>query len=225
MKKKKGGCRASTIVILLAMLIEAWFPATALAAEPLQGQLPPVEVRLEGSVPSPAEEYQIILKPGKASCPMPAGTVEGKYTLAVKGSGKGIFPAITWTKPGEYIYTVSQTKGSNIFCTYDGTEYTVKVYITNQPDGKGMQSEIVLSVPGMDGKPDAVVFLNKYSAPAPEPDPVPSDDPEHPSPEPSNPNRGKTGDSAMLWQYVVLGVISLSVIVALMIARRRQLKK
>lgn len=236
MKKKKRDFKTFTIVILLAMLVVGWFPTTVLAANPLQGQLPPVEVKLEGSVPSPAEEYQIVLKPGKDAYPMPAGTVDGKYALTVKGSGTGTFPAITWTQPGVYIYTVTQAKGSNSLCTYDGTEYTVKVYITNRQDGNGMQSEIVLSVPGTDGKLYEVVFLNKYSAPSPgpsdnpedstpEPSPVPSDDPENPSPEPSNPNEGKTGDSAQIWKYVFLCAISLSVIVVLIVARRRQSEK
>ena len=69
---KKKGYRAFLAGVLLAVLTVVGLPVTALAAEPLRVELPSVEVKLEGTAPSPTEEYQIVLEADKISYPMPA---------------------------------------------------------------------------------------------------------------------------------------------------------
>ncbi|MDO5123130.1 MAG: FctA domain-containing protein [Eubacteriales bacterium] len=192
---KKKGYRALLAGALLAVLAVAGLPVTALAAEPLRVELPSVEIKLEGAAPSPDEEYKIVMQADDALFnPMPLGSTKDGYPLTIKGSGTVKVPALTYEKPGVYTYTISQVQGSNSQCTYDDTVYTMKVYITNRQDGKGLESEIVLSVSGMDGKPDKIKFVNKY--------PLPDN--------PDNPDGPQTGDNSNMALWFALMMVSLA---------------
>ena len=243
---KKKGYRAFLAGVLLAVLAVAGLPAAALAAESLQVELPSVEIKLEGTAPSLAEGYQIVLEAGNPSYPMPEGSADGKYTLTITGSGTASFPDISYSKPGVYSYTIYQVKGSNSQCTYDETVYTMTVYITNKADGSGLESAVKVEHPDRPNtKNMEIVFTNKYP-PAPGPDnptptPTPPDDPDDPTPppgptddpddptpppadpdNPNNPDGPQTGDSSHLWLYVCLGAVSLIVLVALFLTKRRK---
>lgn len=89
----------------------------------------------------------------------------------------------------------------------DETVYTMKVYVTNNENGPGLVSEIVLTVPGMDGKPEHIIFVNKYPT-------VPDD--------PDDPDGPQTGDSSHLWLYICLGAVSLTALVTLFLTKRRK---
>ena len=122
-----------------------------------------MEIKLEGTAPSPAEKYKILLKAeGSLTSPMPSGSTDEGYVLSIKGSGTEKLPVLSFESPGVHTYTISQIKGSNSQCSYDETVYTMKVYVTNNENGPGLVSEIVLTVPGMDGKPEHIIFVNKY---------------------------------------------------------------
>ena len=156
---KKKGYRAFLAGVLLAVLTVVGLPVTALAAEPLRVELPSVEVKLEGTAPSPTEEYQIVLEADKISYPMPEGSADGKYTLTITGSETASFPDISYSELGVYSYTIYQVKGSNSQCTYDETVYTMKVYITNE----GVERVVrVKDSDDPDAKNMEVVFTNKY---------------------------------------------------------------
>lgn len=201
---KKKGYRALLAGALLAVLAVAVLPAAALAAESLQVELPSVEIKLEGTAPSPAKEYQIVLKADKISYPMPEGSAGGKYTMTITGSAKESFPNISYSELGVYTYTISQVKGSNSQCTYDETVYTMKVYITNE----GVERVVrVKDSDDPDAKNMEVVFTNKYPT-------VPDD--------PDDPDGPQTGDSSHLWLYICLGAVSLIVLVALFLTKRRK---
>ena len=85
---------------------------------------------------------------------------------------------------------------------------TMKVYVTNNENGPGLVSEIVLTVPGMGGKPEHIIFVNKY--------PTVPDDP------------GRSGRTAglvtvsHLWLYICLGAVSLTALVTLFLTKRRK---
>lgn len=53
-----------------------------IGAAPLHVELPSVEIKLEGTAPSPAEKYKILLKAeGSLTSPMPSGsTDEGMFS-------------------------------------------------------------------------------------------------------------------------------------------------
>ena len=117
---------------------------------------------------------------------------------------------LSFESPGVNNYTISQIKGSNSQCSYDETVYTMKVYVTNNENGPGLVSEIVLTVPGMDGKPEHIIFVNKY--------PTVPDDPD----DPDDPDGPQTGDSSHLWLYICLGAVSLTALVTLFLTKRRK---
>ena len=222
---KKKGYRAFLAGVLLAVLTVVGLPVTALAAEPLRVELPSVEVKLEGTAPSPTEEYQIVLEADKISYPMPEGSADGKYTLTITGSETASFPDISYSELGVYSYTIYQVKGSNSQCTYDETVYTMKVYITNE----GVERVVrVKDSDDPDAKNMEVVFTNKYPTatddlddPMPRRDrltPTPSADPDNPN----DPDGPQTGDSSHLWLYICLGAVSLIVLVALSLTKQRK---
>lgn len=167
-----------------------------------------MEIKLEGTAPSPAEKYKILLKAeGSLTSPMPSGSTDEGYVLSIKGSGTEKLPVLSFESPGVHTYTISQIKGSNSQCSYDETVYTMKVYVTNNENGPGLVSEIVLTVPGMDGKPEHIIFVNKYPT-------VPDD--------PDDPDGPQTGDSSHLWLYICLGAVSLTALVTLFLTKRRK---
>lgn len=167
-----------------------------------------MEIKLEGTTPSPAEKYKILLKAeGSLTSPMPSGSTDEGYVLSIKGSGTEKLPVLSFESPGVHTYTISQIKGSNSQCSYDETVYTMKVYVTNNENGPGLVSEIVLTVPGMDGKPEHIIFVNKYPT-------VPDD--------PDDPDGPQTGDSSHLWLYICLGAVSLTALVTLFLTKRRK---
>lgn len=139
--------------------------------------------------------------------PMPSGSTDEGYVLSIKGSGTEKLPVLSFESPGVHTYTISQIKGSNSQCSYDETVYTMKVYVTNNENGPGLVSEIVLTVPGMDGKPEHIIFVNKYPT-------VPDD--------PDDPDGPQTGDSSHLWLYICLGAVSLTALVTLFLTKRRK---
>ena len=151
-----------------------------------------MEIKLEGTAPSPAEKYKILLKAeGSLTSPMPSGSTDEGYVLSIKGSGTEKLPVLS----------------CNSQCSYDETVYTMKVYVTNNENGPGLVSEIVLTVPGMDGKPEHIIFVNKYPT-------VPDD--------PDDPDGPQTGDSSHLWLYICLGAVSLTALVTLFLTKRRK---
>ena len=89
-----------------------------------------MEIKLEGTAPSPAEKYKILLKAeGSLTSPMPSGSTDEGYVLSIKGSGTEKLPVLSFESPGVHTYTISQIKGSNSQCSYDETVYTMKVYV------------------------------------------------------------------------------------------------
>lgn len=80
---------------------------------------------------------------------------EGQIVQEVQNNENGFFTfdAITYTQVGEYVYTISEVPGDDQEITYDDTEYTVTVTITD--DGQG---HLVSSVDDYD-----IRFTNIYT--------------------------------------------------------------
>lgn len=97
--------------------------------------------------------------------------------LTLKGSGTVTFGPITYTAPGDYHYTMTQTKGNAQYVTYDSTVYTVTVRVTNATNG-GLQAEIWAERNEETEKVSEFTFANRYDPPEqpsnqPTPTPVP----------------------------------------------------
>ncbi len=93
--------------------------------------------------------------------------IDGEFTFQIKdadgyvvgeavNSGNSFaFDALTFTKAGEYTYTVTEVNGGKGGVTYDNTVYTVTVTVTDNGEG-----ELVATVSGG----DVISFKNTYSS-------------------------------------------------------------
>jgi len=154
----------SMVLTVMLLCMAASFPAMAedvmtVAAEPKSIAIG-TSMDLDGTKPSPAETYEIVMKADKDGNPLPEGA-EGQYTLTITGEGRKNFPEMVYTKPGVYEYTIYQIPGDNKDCDYDDTVYHLTVTITNNGEG-GFNAMAVLSVEGSEHKPDEAGFKNKY---------------------------------------------------------------
>ena len=95
------------------------------------------------------------------------------------------FGAIGYTKPGDYLYTVSEVKGDAEGVTYDETEYAVTVHVTD--DGEGSLQADLQYADGAEG----IVFRNTYVKPQEPTKPTP-EEPTKPTPTPSQPSTPAT---------------------------------
>ena len=80
-------------------------------------------------------------------------------TKTVTKQGGYAFDSITYTEPGEHVYTVAETKGSEGGVTYDTKTYTVKVTVTDNKAGA-----LVAAITGDSTSGTDLDFTNSYSA-------------------------------------------------------------
>lgn len=116
----------------------------------------PVTKVVEGT-PTAASSFEFTLTPITDGAPMPAN--DGA-TLTITGAGTGNFGDITYTEPGTWVYSVSETAGSAAGYTYDNTAYLVTVTVTDTSGTLGAVAN-VKTVSGVNV--DAAVFTNTYS--------------------------------------------------------------
>lgn len=104
----------------------------------------PVEMKLTGTKPNPAETYNIVIA-SDGAYPMPSGTTGSTYTLQITGEGKAAF-SITYDTVGIYTYKIYQLVGENPNpkCHYDKTIYDVVVYVTNNADYTGLETTVCI---------------------------------------------------------------------------------
>lgn len=95
-----------------------------------------------------AEEFTFVL------------TDEGgeQVTATNDANGMVVFPAIGYSEPGTYQYTIAEVKGDESDVTYDESEYAVTVTVEDNGEGS-----LVATVAYEGG--NAPVFTNTYSAP------------------------------------------------------------
>ena len=162
---------------------------------------PPVKKVITGDKPGEAETFHFMITPvsntaGLDEMPMPEGASGSSKTVEVIGEGETEFGIITFDAPGQYIYKVVETAGSNSNYTYDKSTFQIVYDVTEG------EEELQASIKYLkDGKEvDGIVFTNEYKKPT-----VP-DEPSKPS-KPSKPSRSNnTGDSAngALWALMLL---------------------
>ncbi len=175
----------------------------------------PVSVELSGEKPSPDEDYTMTLE-GRDGAPMPE-----KSSLTIKGAGKEAFPAISYSVPGIYCYTVTQQPGKQAEGHYDSTVYYVKVSITN---GKNGNLEAVVAAhtdAQMVSKKQGISFKNTYDA-VKKPTPTPTPKPSSTSTPSSTP---RTGDNTNFGLWIGLIAVSAGAVLVLFYVGRKKKKK
>lgn len=129
MRKKRRGIAAA----LMALAMSLTMGQAAFAAADYATAKVPVTITESGSVPSAKQQYTFKLAARDASSPMPEAVgADGTSTLTVEGAGTFYFPDITYTRVGDYYYTLTMVQGNNGKCTYDTAPRYVKVCIRNK---------------------------------------------------------------------------------------------
>ncbi|HIU77335.1 MAG TPA: LPXTG cell wall anchor domain-containing protein [Candidatus Pelethocola excrementipullorum] len=192
----KTSIRKIPAVLLLVILCLTVFPISALAAEVTEVKIP-VSVELSGKTPSPEETYTVVLQ-SVDGAPMPS-----ESTLKIKGSGTAAFPAISYSTPGIYCYTVTQQAGSHERGQYDETVYYVKVAVTNAKSD-GLEAVVTVHTDAqMTSAKQDVTFTNTFDVPK---------TPSKPLSKPDQPKKvtimPKTGDNTNL--ALLIGLLCVS---------------
>lgn len=220
MNQKKTRFRKLLLLpLLIAVLL---FPTQALAAYSCTVQLP-VEVKTitkteDAEIPT-GEVYTVVLT-AEDGAPLPEET-----QLAVTDNGTVEFGPITYTKPGDYVYTVYQDVGETEFYTYDRTVYTVTVRVVNDDNG-GLKAEIWAIRDDETEKMENVTFTNVYTPEEePEPDGSSSASTSAAPVIKKKTNTPKTGDSANLTLWTCLLAASALGIITLLAALMKRKQK
>ena len=128
---------------------------------------PPVKKKVTGDRPLIAGTFAFTMESvlntaGVKTMPMPEGSKDGKKTLTITGEGGKEFGVITFTKPGTYVYRITENKGSDSRYTYDTAVYTLTFDVERQEDRLTLKLTIT-----KDGKEmKEIVFANRYRSPA-----------------------------------------------------------
>lgn len=155
--------RYRALIMTVLILMCCTLAAPAVYAADQSPKLPlEVAMTLEGTLPQPAETYNITMQADDETCPMPEGSESGFCSINITGENTAAFPVIRYDKVGVYEYTIYQEPGSNSKCTYDDSLYSLKVYVTNSEAGDGLEITATLREAGNDSKLAEVAFHNKY---------------------------------------------------------------
>ncbi len=120
---------------------------------------PNVEKTVTGPASSNATfEFKIVADASNRE----GGAVMGATTATVTGTGSASFGAITFTQPGTYRFTISETKGSESGYTYDESQWTLEVVVDNDYN---VTAHRYAKVGGSDRSTEKATFNNIYTAP------------------------------------------------------------
>lgn len=158
MKKSR---RLPGMIFLLALLMTIMIPFAAFAEEFSCTVNLPVKVQIDGKNP-PSLDYKFKIE-AENNAPFPEVT---EVTVNAAETGTVEFGPITYKRPGNYIYRITQITDNRLNLTYDSRTYAVTVQILRSEDNT-LHAEIVASTGSADGsKASEIVFANKYSRPS-----------------------------------------------------------
>lgn len=119
---------------------------------------PPIIRKIVKGDKAPNTRFDFIMK-GEHGAPMPKGS-DGNTKIITLNKGYTELGEIAFTKPGTYVYTVTERKGIVSGWTYDEASYILTVNVT-QKDGK-LVAERTLTKNG--AKASVIEFTNRYDA-------------------------------------------------------------
>lgn len=189
-------------LMLMMMCFVLIAPANIFAAEKPSVQLG-VDVVLKGELPEPEESYTIFMQDE-------AGEIQN---ITIEGEGHGKLPLLSFDKVGVYTYTIWQEAGENETCTYDDSIYQVKISVTNEEDGDGLETAVAVYRNQETEKSGEIQFTNKYM-----PDDIPVIE------EPDNSARDQEGDGPYTgdMQNLVLYLTLLTTTALMLIVLRKK---
>jgi len=160
---RKSLKRLTTLLIFMILCLTIGSTAVKAAENP-KLELD-VTVNLSGILPPEPEDFLIKLEADEVGNPMPEGTLNGVYTMAITGAGTEAFPEMTFSKVGIYNYRIWQQPGLDPNGYYDTTIYHLNVFVTNAPGGGLEITSLLYKDDETDKSPD-VIFENRYANPA-----------------------------------------------------------
>ena len=153
MKKSR---RLPGMIFLLALLMTIMIPFAAFAEEFSCTVNLPVKVQIDGKNP-PSLDYKFKIE-AENNAPLPEVT---EVTVNAAETGTVEFGPITYKRPGNYIYHITQITDNRLNLTYDSRTYAVTVQILRSEDNT-LHAEIVASTGSANGsKASEIVFANK----------------------------------------------------------------
>lgn len=126
--------------------------------EPAETSVEIVGQKTVQGAPQTSGDFTFVLTPVNSLYPMPATAQNGAATVSVHGAGMFSFGTIRYTQAGQYAYLVTETAGSELGYTYDGTVYTVTVDVTDV--GGRLEASVRYASGGKQA--DKAYFTNVY---------------------------------------------------------------
>lgn len=164
---------------------------------------PPVEKIVEGR-PSTTATFSFLFQAASEDNPMPDGSSGSTKEVSVKGAGSVEVGTIRFTKPGEYVYTISEKNTGLSGYTYDTTTYVITYTVVSENGVLKVARTILAN--GQEYM--KATFTNKYSSPA----------------TPGKPGTPKTGDSTNIRLWVGMMSLSFLLLVGLLVFGRQRYK-
>ncbi len=127
---------------------------------------PSIFKTVEGDPPS-ALRFDFCIT-ARDNAPMPEGVKNSFLTLSLTGGGELHPGEIRYTRPGTYVYTVTETADSQQGWLYDPSVYTVTVTVTEKDGGLTADTEISKGAEPA----DRIEFVNRYDATLPPQDTI-----------------------------------------------------
>jgi pilin isopeptide linkage protein len=156
---------------LALLLFTGLLPVCTFAAEPAAHSTNSAEVTFEvkleisGDIPDKDEPFTFLLRADDDE-PLPSD-----QDIVINGAGAEVFETILFTKPGRYVYTISQENDGKANYKYDDTFYTVIVTVSYNSSGK-LEAVYTATGASMDapfgvaeGKASEILFINEYGLP------------------------------------------------------------
>lgn len=175
----------------------------------------PVSVELKGNTENiEPEKFECVMEPSDDN--LPAEVLFSTITLNKTGVITGRFDEIHYTKPGDYKYSVYQTKGENKNIVYDDSMYEVTVRVVNTETGS-LTAEVWAVKNESEQKVDEIRFINYYNGITPSTTESKPNTTHHTTTNTitrssigtSSP---KTGDTSNLFRWGAIAIISLTCI-------------
>lgn len=123
---------------------------------PINVQLPVVTKNVEGKN-APDTEFEFVLT-GSQNAPMPEGSQGNRKILTKNGAGDFEIGTVTFSKSGEYVYTISENNRGIKGWKFDSTTYAIIISVTEKDNLLSFEQSIIKD----DEATDKIVFTNIF---------------------------------------------------------------